>query len=164
VRLSALFAIVLVMMQVLLGGWSMVNYAALAACPDFPTCQGQWVPPMDFSEAFTLWRDVGLDYESRLLALPAITAIHYAHRIGALMVLTYVGWLGFRVLRLGYEEKLCRYGMLVLLILLAESALGIASVMTRMPIVIAVAHNVFAALLLMSLVTLYHVVLPPRTL
>jgi cytochrome c oxidase assembly protein subunit 15 len=164
IRWSALFAIALVTMQILFGGWSMVNYAGLAACPDFPTCQGQWLPPMEFTEAFTAWGDIGLNYEGRVLTLPALTAIHYAHRIGALMVLVYVGWLGLRVLRLGYEEKLCRYGMLILLVLLAELGLGIADVMTRLPIVIAVAHNIFAALLLMSLVTLYHVVRPPRTL
>ncbi len=162
-RPRALFAIALVSAQIVLGGWSMVNYAGLA-CPDFPTCQGEWWPPMDFFEAFTLWRDVGLDYEGRLLALPAATAIHMAHRIGALMVLLYVGWLALHVLRVGYEQNLCRYGMLVLVMFLAQIGLGIMEVVAHLPLAVAVAHNAFAAFLLLALVTLYHVLRPPRTL
>ncbi len=162
-RPRALFALVLVAAEVVLGGWSMVNYAGLA-CPDFPICQGRWWPPMDFLEAFTLWRDVGLDYEGRLLALPAVTAIHFAHRIGALMVLFYVGWLALHVLRVGHEQNLCRYGMLILAIFVAEMALGIVEVVVHLPLAVAVTHSAFAALLLLALVTLYHVVRPPRTL
>lgn len=162
-RLRALFALALVSAQIVLGGWSMVNYAGMA-CPDFPVCQGSWWPSMDFVDAFTLWRDVGLDYEGRLLALPAATAIHMAHRVGALIVLLYVGWLALRVLRIGNEQNLCRYGMLLLLIFMAQMALGIVEVVAHLPLAVAVAHSAFAALLLLALVTLYHVLRPPRTL
>jgi cytochrome c oxidase assembly protein subunit 15 len=162
-RPRALFAIALVSAQIVLGGWSMVNYAGLA-CPDFPVCQGEWWPPMDFFEAFTLWRDVGLDYEGRLLALPAATAIHMAHRIGALMVLLYVGWLALYVVRVGHEQNLCRYGMLVLVVYLAQIGLGLMEVVAHLPLAVAVAHNAFAALLLLALIALYHVLRPARTL
>lgn len=162
-RPRTLFAIVLVSAQIVTGGWSMVNYAGLA-CPDFPTCQGEWWPPMEFFEAFTLWRDVGLDYEGRLLALPAATAIHMGHRIGALVVLLYVGWLASHVLRVGHEQNLCRYGMLVLVVFLAQIGLGIMEVVAHLPLAVAVTHNAFAALLLLVLITLYHVLRPPRTL
>lgn len=162
-RWRALFAILLVSMQTVFGGWSMVNHAGLA-CPDFPVCQGQWWPPMDFLDAFTMWRDVGLNYEGQLLALPGATAIHFAHRIGALMVLAYVGWFALHVLRVGHEGKFCRYGMLVLAMLLLQTGLGITAVVAHLPLAIAVAHAAVAALLLASLITLYHVVRPPRTL
>lgn len=162
-RPRTLFALTLVAAQIVLGGWSMVNYAGMA-CPDFPICQGSWWPPMDFLDAFTLWRDIGLDYEARLLALPAATAIHMAHRVGALMVLLYVGWLSLHVLRVGHEQSLCRYGMLVLVVLIAEMALGIVEVVAHLPLAIAVMHSALAALLLLTLVTLYHVLRPPRTL
>jgi cytochrome c oxidase assembly protein subunit 15 len=162
-RLRTLFALALVAMQIVLGGWSMVNVAALA-CPDFPMCQGQWWPPMDFAEAFTRWHEVGFNYDGRMLELPGATAIHFAHRIGALMVLLYVGWLAVRVLRLGHEEKLCRYGMLLLVVLLSQTALGIMSVVAHMALAIAVAHSALAALMVMTLVTLYHLSRAPRTL
>jgi len=161
-RPRALFALTLVAIQIVLGGWSMVNYAGLA-CPDFPLCQGAWWPPMEFNAGFTLWRDVGLDYEGRLLNLSATTAIHMGHRLGALIVALYVGWLALHVLRVGNEENLCRYGMLLLVIVAGEIALGITEVVAHLPLVIAVAHSALAAFLLMSLVTLYHVVRPLRT-
>jgi cytochrome c oxidase assembly protein subunit 15 len=162
-RPRALFALALVALQVALGGWSMVNHAGLA-CPDFPACQGQWWPPMDSLDAFTMWRDIGLDYEGRLLALPGATAIHFAHRIGAVMVLLYVGWFALHVLRHGHDGNFCRYGMLVLTVLLVQTALGIMEVVAHLPLAVAVLHSAFAALLVAALVTLYHVVRPPRTL
>ena len=162
-RARVLLALVLAALQIILGGWSMVNLAGLA-CPDFPMCQGSWWPPMDFSDAFTLWRDIGFSYEARLLALPAETAIHMGHRLGAIVVLLYAGWLAAHVIRVGHEGNLCRYGMLLLLALLAQTALGVMEIVTHLPLALAVAHSAFAALLLAALVTLYHVLKPPRTL
>jgi len=147
--------------QVVLGGWSMVNYAGLA-CPDFPTCQGSWWPTMDVLEAFTLWQDLGIDYESRLLNLPAATALHMAHRVGALITLLYGGWLSLRILRLGNDENLCRYGLLVLIMLSFAAVLGVMQVVLHLPLAVAVGHSMASALLLMSLVTLYHVVRSPK--
>ncbi len=161
-RWRTLFALMLVVLQIALGGWSMVNYAGLA-CPDFPTCQGELWPPMNYLDAFTLWRSVGIQYDGVLLDLPSATAIHMAHRVGALITLMYVGWLSLHVLRVGFQENLFRYGLLVLVWLAAELALGIMQVQAHLPLVIALAHNAVAALLLLSLITLYHVVRSPRT-
>ncbi len=161
-RPRTFIALTIVMFQIALGGWSMVNYAGLA-CPDFPTCQGVWSPPVNYLNAFTLWRDVGIQYDGKLLDLPSSTAIHMAHRLGALITLLYVGWLALHVLRVGYRDNLCRYGLLVLLVLAAEISLGIMQLVAHLPLVIAVAHHVAAALLLLCLITLYHVVRPPRT-
>jgi cytochrome c oxidase assembly protein subunit 15 len=154
-------AFALVSGEIVLGGWSMVNYAGLA-CPDFPACQGSWWPPMEPIEAFTLWQHHGLQYEGKFLALPAATAIHMAHRLGAFLVLLYVGWLTLHLLRIGSEDNVCRYALLILLILLAQTALGVVQVVAHLPLAVAVAHSALAALLLMSLVTLYHVLRPPR--
>ncbi len=160
-RPRALIALAIVAFQITLGGWSMVNYAGLA-CPDFPTCQGAWWPQMDFLDAFTRWRDLGMDYEGRLLNLPSATAIHMAHRLGALVTVLYVGWLSLHVLRVGNKENLCRYGLLVLVVLLFEIVLGVMQMVTHLPLAVAVTHNGVAAMLLLSLVTLYHVVRSPR--
>ena len=158
-RPRALFALLLVIGQIALGGWMSVNYAALA-CPDFPVCQGTLWPPMNLIDGFALWRDIGIEYEGVLLNLEAATGIHMAHRVGAFVTLLYVGWLALHTISIGSGSNLCRYGMLVLALLLAQMALGVTNVLAHLPLVIAVAHHAVAALLLLSLITLNHVLRP----
>jgi cytochrome c oxidase assembly protein subunit 15 len=95
-RHYALLGLVLLVGQIALGGWTSANYAALA-CPDFPTCQSQWWPPLDFQEAFTPWRGLGKSYEGGVLANDARVTIHIMHRIGAIIVALYLGWLSWRL-------------------------------------------------------------------
>ncbi len=161
VRPWTLIGIAIAGCQITLGAWSMVNYAGLA-CPDFPMCQGVYWPNMDILQGLAPWRAAGLEYDSASLSLPAETAIHMAHRLGALIALLYIGWLSLHVLRVGIEGNLCRYGLLVLIMLLSTTALGVMTVVTHLPLAVAVAHSGVAVLLLLSLVTLYHVVRPAR--
>src|SRR3970282_1887647 len=100
----ALFALLLVIGQIALGGWMSVNYAALA-CPDFPVCQGTFVPPMNFFDGFALWRDIGLEYEGVLLNLEASTAIHMAHRVRPLAARLKVGGLAGGPARAGGPRR-----------------------------------------------------------
>lgn len=158
-RPRALIGLLLVVAQIILGGWLSANYAALA-CPDFPACQGTFWPSMNFLDAFTLWRNIGLQYEGVLLNLEAATAIDMAHRIGALITTLYVGWLAVYTMRLGVRDNLCRYGLLVLLLLIAQLTLGIMTVLAHLPIAMVVAHSAVAALFMLSLITLNHVVRP----
>ena len=160
-RLRALFALVLVILQILLGGWVSANYAALA-CPDLPTCQGRWWPEMDMSNGFALWRDIGLDYSGSLLDLPAATGIHMAHRLAGLGVFLYVGWLALHTIRVGFKDKLWGYGVALLFAVLLETALGLTSVLARLPLPLAVGHYAGAIVLLVSAITYYHVVRPPK--
>jgi len=158
-RPRALLGLLLVIGQLALGGWMSANYAALS-CPDFPACQGSYWPAMDALSGFTLWRDVGLEYEGVLLDLPATTAIHMSHRVGAGILLLYLGILALRTIRLGAQNRLCRFGLLVLVLLLAQVTLGIITVLTHLPVVLAVAHSALGTLLLLSLITLNHAVRP----
>ena len=73
-------------LQIALGGWVSTNYAVLA-CTDFPTCHGQWWPPMDFTEGFAPFRHLGLNAQGTALEMDALTAIHYTHRLMAYAVL-----------------------------------------------------------------------------
>src|SRR5882724_4057706 len=79
----AALSLVILVCQIVLGGWVSSNYAAIA-CPDFPTCQGSFWPPMDFAAGFS-WHGLGPDYQGGILANPARMAIHMAHRLGALI-------------------------------------------------------------------------------
>ncbi|MET0052134.1 MAG: COX15/CtaA family protein [Candidatus Thiodiazotropha sp.] len=95
-RRHARLALLVLILQITLGGWTSTNYAALG-CTDFPQCHaGQWWPQTDFSEAFTLWRGLGINYEFGVLEHDARAAIHLTHRIGALLTLLVVGSLGLR--------------------------------------------------------------------
>lgn len=160
-RPRAWVALTLVMAQIALGGWTSANYAAMV-CPDFPTCQGEWWPSADFADGFVLWRGLGVNYEGGVLSLAAATAVHMAHRLGALITFLYVGWLALHVMRVGGKEHLCRYGLAMLIALLAQIALGVVNVLTHLPLPVAVAHNGMAALLLLSVVTFMHALHPPR--
>jgi heme a synthase len=147
-------------LQISLGGWTSSNYAALA-CPDFPTCQGVWWPNMDFNEGFILWRGLGIDYEGGVLHGSARTAIHMAHRIGAIIAFITILTIAIQAMRSGLKNiKLT--GLVVLILLIAQVSLGIANIKLYLPLSVAVAHNGVAALLLLSLVTLLHHCLPEK--
>jgi cytochrome c oxidase assembly protein subunit 15 len=146
-------------LQIALGGWTSANYAALA-CPDFPTCQGQWWPPTDFAEAFVLWRGIGVDYEGGLLDGTTRATIHLVHRIGALVASTVL----LVVIAALMRVRAMRAPALVLLVLLGlQVALGISNVVYGLPLAVATAHNGVAALLVAQLVLILSRLTPQRT-
>lgn len=150
-RRAGMVGLLILVIQIGLGGWTSTNYAALS-CVDFPTCQGSWVPEMDFDEAFVMWRGLGVNYEYGVLEHPARTAIHVTHRIGAVITFVYLGWLVVSLIRSG--QGMVGAGLLVGGLLLAQVALGIGNVLLHLPLGVATAHNGVAALLLISLVYL----------
>jgi len=145
-RLLAVLALLTVITQIALGGWVSSNYAALA-CPDFPLCQAQWRPAMDFAQAFSVHRDLGYTAQGELLSSQALTAIHWTHRIGAIAVLLAVGALAIALLRTS-ERRWRNWGKLLLIVLLLQIGLGVGNVMFALPLALAVAHNLGAAALL----------------
>ncbi|MDG4596051.1 MAG: COX15/CtaA family protein [Candidatus Contendobacter sp.] len=154
-RRYALLGLMLLAGQIALGGWTSANYAALA-CPDFPTCQSHWWPPMDFREAFTPWRGLGRSYEGGVLANDARVTIHVMHRIVALVVAMYLGWLASRLVAVTRDPTLRWAGGAIAVLLIIQLGLGIANVVLHLPLPVAVAHTGGAALLLLSLVTINH--------
>jgi len=149
VRVHAALALVVVAIQIALGGWTTSNYAALA-CPDFPTCQNVWWPSMDFARAFDLGQEVGPNYLGGLLHADARIAIHMAHRLGAVAVLVVVGAL---VWRLWARSDARTLAATLGGILIAQIALGVANVHFSLPLAVATAHNATGALLLLAVVT-----------
>ena len=143
-------ALVVVAIQIILGGWVSTNYAALA-CQDFPTCHGEWIPPMEFLPAFTLYRELGLDGSGNLLSLEALTAIHWTHRLWALVVLVVVGLAAIKLFK---QRGLCVLGGMLGVLLLLQLCLGMANIWFSLPLPVAVAHNAGAALLLITMVVI----------
>lgn len=144
-------SIIVVAMQIALGGWVSTNYAALA-CTDFPKCHGEWVPDhMDFEHGFTITRKLGQTATGEPLSRESLDAIHWTHRVGALIVTLIVGALALALIR---NKTWKAAGYAVLFILCLQVGLGIANVWLSLPLALAVAHNGGAALLVGKLVAL----------
>jgi heme a synthase len=157
----ALGGLVLLALQLMLGGWTSTNYAGFY-CPDFPTCQGQWWPKMNFREAFTFWQPLGENYEGGRLASEAAVTIHVVHRIGAFLVLIVLSAIGLRAVLGQGTAALRSVGWIMLILVLAQVGLGIATAVSGIQLALAVAHNAVAALLLLAIVTLNHLLRPRR--
>lgn len=149
-RIAIRFALLILVIQIFLGGWTSTNYAALA-CTDFPTCHGVWMPEMDFKDAFHMVRELGQGANGGALTLASITAIQWTHRLGALITFIYLGILAFNILK---YWQLKRLGLILLFVLCVQISLGIANLVLHLPLVLAVAHNFTAGLLVIILVTL----------
>src|SRR6202795_5278957 len=145
-RKYALVGLAVLIAQIALGGWTSSNYAAVA-CPDFPTCQHSWWPRMDFRDAFVLWRGLGLDYEGGVLANPARVAIHFTHRLGALVAGSILISLGILVAARATSRRLTVAGGLLVLAVLVQISLGVATVHWGVPLRLATLHNAGAAFL-----------------
>ncbi|MGH8750276.1 MAG: COX15/CtaA family protein, partial [Burkholderiales bacterium] len=146
----ARLGLVLLILQIALGGWVSTNYAALA-CADFPWCHGQLIPEMDFANAFHFFRALGVTAQGEPLSNAALNAIHWTHRAGALLVFIYLAPLACLAIA---ARALRGYGALLLALLCLQLSLGIANVLFSLPLPLAVAHNAVAALLLLALVML----------
>jgi cytochrome c oxidase assembly protein subunit 15 len=147
-RAPAALALAAVAAQIALGGWVSANYAALA-CLDLPLCRGQLMPPMDFANAFHVVRELGQTAEGELLTNEALTAIHWTHRVFALVVLAASAWAALRARRI-----LRTVSTEILVLLALQLSLGVANVAFSLPLWLAAAHNAGAALLLLALVVL----------
>jgi cytochrome c oxidase assembly protein subunit 15 len=162
-RSLALVGLAVLAMQILLGGWVSTNYAALA-CPDFPTCQRSFWPEMDFKDAFVLWRGLGIDYEGGVLDHPARVAIHFVHRIGALVTAAVLGFLAWRAIRTGRSSAVRAAGVALAVLLVAQWTVGPLMVLKALPLELATTHNAIAALLVLTMVALLRFLWTPRTL
>jgi cytochrome c oxidase assembly protein subunit 15 len=146
--LLAKTAFVAVVLQIALGGWVSSNYAALA-CYDFPSCDGTYTPEINLQQGFNFLQSVGPSYLGGLMTNEARMAIHWVHRIGAVIVLLVVGGLVWQMVR-----QVAVVGYLLLAALLTQITLGILNVVWVLPLLNATAHNTVGALLLLVLVTI----------
>ncbi len=146
----AALGVPVLLVQIALGGWVSTNYAGLA-CVDFPTCHGSFQPDMDFEHGFHVFRELGMTAAGEPLSNAALNAIHWTHRLGALVVLLYLGFVGLWAIRV---PGLRAYGTVLVAALLSQVILGIANVLAMLPLALAVAHNAVAGLLLAVLVML----------
>lgn len=155
-KTPALIGLVIVVLQVMLGGWTSANYAALH-CIEFPTCVGgEYFPAMNFAEGFELWHGTEKNFEFGILSNEARIAIHTTHRIGAFITALFVIWLGLKLLLTPAYSPLKNAGIALLAVVILQFILGVSNVLLSLPLLVAVAHNGGGALLILTMVTLNH--------
>jgi cytochrome c oxidase assembly protein subunit 15 len=129
-------SLIVVYFQILLGGIVSSHYAGLA-CPDFPTCLGEWWPK-------------GFD--------PNVH-IQFAHRLGAATVFCTVLYFALKsVLSWEVPKSIRIKATLVLFFLCLQVLLGISNVVFRLPVALSVGHLAVAeALIALILITTYEI-------
>ncbi len=147
----AFISLLVLILQIALGGWTSANYAALV-CQDFPFCQGDWIQHLKPAEAFQLWGHGVENYEFGVKSIDARTTIHVAHRMWSVVTLFTLLTLGFRLIK--SQGILHKVALVLLLLVSLQFLLGMANVEFNLPLANAVAHNGVGALLLATLVTL----------
>jgi cytochrome c oxidase assembly protein subunit 15 len=148
--------LVIVFLQIALGGWVSSNYAGIS-CIGFPRCNGLWFPTLQFAEGFNLFSPVGANYQGGLLDSDARMSIQVVHRIGAVLTALYISILALFMLWRAQTPCLRRAALFLLTLVLLQFGLGIMNVVYLLPIGVAVAHNGVAALLLATVFSLLHV-------
>ena len=134
---------VLLVLQIVLGGWVSTNYAVLA-CTQFPTCQDSWWPTMNFAQGFEIWRGLGLTATGEPIDFSALTAIHYVHRLMAYAVFVALGVLAWRLHKIA---SLRRQANWLAGLALLQLATGLGNVLLGWPLAAAVLHTGGAAAL-----------------
>ena len=144
-----LLATALLAGQVALGGLTSANFAA-TACPTVPACNGVWLPDASLGVALDLSRQHAIDAEGRATGGPERVAVQVAHRWFAVFTAFAVMLAATFAFSLGLE-----FLALVLIGLVgAEVGVGVAAVLTPLPIELAVAHNALAGVLLLAMLGL----------
>jgi cytochrome c oxidase assembly protein subunit 15 len=133
--------------QIALGGWVSTNYAVLA-CSDFPRCQGNWWPVMDFEHGFELWRHLGFTGQGEHIGFAALTAIHFVHRLFAAVVLLLGAALAWRLNSRAGTRLQSRW---LAALLSLQLATGLSNVVFDWPLLAALLHTGGAAALVLVL-------------
>jgi cytochrome c oxidase assembly protein subunit 15 len=147
-RVFLWLVLLLLAVQVALGGWVSTNYAVLA-CSDFPTCQNSWWPDMNFTQGFELWRGLGLTGQGEHISFAALTAIHWTHRMMAFVVLLLLGALAWQLNRV---RPLRSHSRWLAFLTALQLATGLSNVVLGWPLLAAVLHTGGAAALVLVMV------------
>ncbi len=134
----------LLVAQIVLGGLVSAGHAGLS-CPRLPACDtaaGSWAFLDPLHETAVPAGDP---------ANPAGSLVHSLHRAGTLVLAGVLLPLGVAAWRRGR-----RAGGALLALLLLQAALGVALVTGGLPLPVALAHNMAAALLLVAVLALAH--------
>ncbi len=153
--------VLLLIVQILLGGLTSANFAA-TACQSLPDCNGSWLPGMDILKALDLSRVHQVTSTGRAIGGQERIDIHIAHRLGAVITAVTILVVGFMAWRAGGRLRVAAGA--VLLLVVVEFSIGVAAIASDLPISLAVAHNWMAGLLLLGILKIVALnrPVPPR--
>ncbi|KGJ97454.1 COX15/CtaA family protein [Colwellia psychrerythraea] len=149
----ALLGISILTAQIALGGWTSSNYAAMS-CVELPICQGDWLGNLTFEQSFDLIPPNKDSYEFGHLEHNERVTIHVSHRIGAIITGVFIAWLAIMVFLRARTHAIKSTALVLLSLLIVQISLGISNIWFSLPLKVAVAHNLVAACLMLSLITL----------
>jgi len=149
----ALLGITILTAQIALGGWTSSNYAAMS-CVELPICQGDWLSNISFEQSFDVIPPNKDSYEFGHLNHNERVTIHVSHRIGAIITGVFLSWLAIMVFLRARTYTIKSTAVILLSLLIVQIGLGISNIWFSLPLKVAVAHNLVAACLMLSLIAL----------
>lgn len=149
----AILGIFILTLQIMLGGWTSSNYAALV-CTELPICQAGWMNQLTFESSFDLIPPARESYEFGHLDHYSRVTIHVAHRIGAIITGLYLFWLAHSIYKNAQSNFLKTMSSCLIIVLLCQISLGVSNVWFSLPLWVAVGHNIMAVFLMLMLITL----------
>ncbi len=145
-KIWSVLAIMVLAIQLALGGWVSANYAG-SACPDFPTCQGRLLPPLHFQEAFAVEpTPPGTLLVEAVLSPQGRMTIHMMHRWWAVMVVLILEILGLALLRRADSRAL---GLALCILPIIQAGIGAGLPLLGLPLPLAWLHNLTASILVL---------------
>ncbi len=144
----AVLALVILVIQIMLGGWTSANYAA-TVCYELPICQGEWLKHSDFATGFNPFAQQAENYEFGILESEARIAIHASHRIGAIIATLVLALFSYKLISQVDSSLLRKFGLIIAGLLFVQVTLGVFNIVFQLPLYNAVAHNGVGAILLL---------------
>ena len=141
----------MVVFQIILGGWTSANYAALL-CPDFPACQGKWGAPLHyFIQGFTA--PFGFrTYEGGVLS--ATVESEYILPFRCICRTVIMSWHHTSLPMASSAYSAIYPNPIINRPVIVQIALGILNVVWTLPISTALLHNLVALGLLLQVIIL----------
>ncbi|WP_394129224.1 heme A synthase [Shewanella maritima] len=153
----AMAGLLVLVVQIMLGGWTSSNYAALS-CTTLPICEGDWLGNLQFAKAFSPFQGDHPSFEFGVLDYPARMTIHVSHRIWGIVTAIVLLMLAIKLVK-SHSSIMRNSAYVLLLLLTVQIGLGISNIVMHLPLGIAVSHNGGAALLLLNMVFINYVIL-----
>ena len=139
--------------QIMLGASTSAWFAG-PACAELTSCHGvQWS-----LSTVNIFTKLEVDTQGKILNAGTAEMIHLLHRIGAILSTIYLLWLGLKII--AYKDKLRATATGMLSLLGLQLSLGLLSIPLQLPLLMVTAHNAIAAMLLLTMINLYHLLSP----
>lgn len=155
----ARLGLLIVVAQIVLGAVTSADFAG-PSCAVLPGCNGDWASLANLTQGFDIFSKLGIDDQGRIVTGSVQKTVHMAHRLGAVLTFLYLGWLAVRALQ--QDGRLRNTAIGIILFLIVQVGLGISAVLAQLPLALVTTHNAVAAMLLLAVVNLNHLLTPSR--